>query len=140
MAVILVVEDELAVAELVETALAEAGHEVRSAINGRHGLQQLSQRRADLVLLDYLLPVMDGAALLKAMCESAAWHEIPAVVMSSLPESAVAAAAGGMYGAFLHKPFRLAAMVEVVEAVLGSHSAPARQHWGGGTWRSPHPN
>ena len=128
MAVILVVEDEPAVAELVEAALAEAGHEVRSAINGRHGLQQLSQRRADLVLLDFLMPVMDGATMLKMMRESAAWHAIPAVVMSSLPESAVAAAAGGMYSAFLHKPFRLAAMVDIVEAVLDPHTALDRQH------------
>ena len=127
MAVILVVEDELAIGELIEEALAEAGHEVLSAVDGQHGLDWLRRRQPDLVLLDYLMPVMDGAVMLKTMRESAAWRAIPAVVMSSLPEAAVAEAAHGMYSAFLHKPFRLRVMVDIVEAVLDPHAALGRQ-------------
>jgi hypothetical protein len=42
--------------------------------------------------------------------------------MSSLPESAVAEAARGLYVAFLRKPFKLAAVTNVVKTVLGEHS------------------
>jgi hypothetical protein len=57
--------------------------------------------------------------MLKAMKEDPAYHDVPAVVMSSLPESAVAEAARGLYAAFLRKPFKLAAVTHVVKTVLG---------------------
>jgi CheY-like chemotaxis protein len=92
---------------------------VVTAINGRQGLELLGKRRPDLVLLDFMMPIMDGPAMLKAMKEDPAYHDVPAVVMSSLPESAVAEAARGLYAAFLRKPFKLAAVTHVVKTVLG---------------------
>jgi CheY-like chemotaxis protein len=118
-ALILVVDDEFSVAEVLQSVLADAGHEVVTAINGRQGLELLGKRRPDLVLLDFMMPIMDGPAMLKAMKEDPAYHDVPAVVMSSLPESAVAEAAPGMYAAFLRKPFKLAAVTDVVKTVLG---------------------
>jgi hypothetical protein len=56
------------------------------------------------------------------MKEDPAYGNLPAVVMSSLPESAVAEAARGMYAAFLRKPFKLAAVTNIVKTVLGQHS------------------
>jgi two-component system, OmpR family, alkaline phosphatase synthesis response regulator PhoP len=53
---VLVVEDQPAIAEPLEAALAEAGHDVLSAGNGQHGLEILRQREPDVVLLDYLMP------------------------------------------------------------------------------------
>ena len=119
MALILVVDDEFSVAEVLQSVLADAGHEVMTAVNGRQGLELLKKRRPDLVLLDFMMPIMDGPALLKAMKEDPAYRNIPAVVMSSLPESAVAEAARGMYTAFLRKPFKLAAVTNTVKTVLG---------------------
>jgi CheY-like chemotaxis protein len=75
-----------------------------------------------LVLLDFMMPIMDGPAMLKAMKEDPAYRDLPAVAMSSLPESAVAQAAQGMYAAFLRKPFTLAAVTNIVKTVLGQHS------------------
>jgi CheY-like chemotaxis protein len=121
-ALILVVDDEFSVAEVLQSALADAGHEVVTAVNGRQGLELLGKRRPDLVLLDFMMPIMDGPAMLKAMKEDPAYRDVPAVVMSSLPESAVAAAARGMYAAFLRKPFKLAAVTNTVKTVLGQHS------------------
>jgi CheY-like chemotaxis protein len=117
-ALILVVDDEYSIAEVLETALADAGHEVVTAMNGRQGLERIRERRPDLVLLDFMMPVMDGPAVLKALREDPAQRDLPAIVMSSLPESVVAAAAKGAYTAFLRKPFRLAAVVQVVDAAL----------------------
>jgi circadian clock protein KaiC len=114
--------DEFSVAEVLQSVLADAGHEVVTAVNGRQGLELLGKRRPDLVLLDFMMPIMDGPAMLKAMKEDAAYRNFPAVVMSSLPESAVAQAARGMYAAFLRKPVKLAAVTNVVKTVLGQHS------------------
>lgn len=122
MALILVVDDEFSVAEVLQSVLADAGHEVVTAINGRQGLERLRERPPDLVLLDFMMPIMDGPAMLKAMKEDPAYRNVPAVVMSSLPESAVAEAARGSYAAFLRKPFKLAAVTDVVKTVLAQHS------------------
>ena len=121
MALILVVDDEFSVAEVLQSVLVDAGHEVVTAVNGQQGLELLGKTRPDMVLLDFMMPIMDGPAMLKAMKAHPAYRNIPAVVMSSLPESAVAAAAHGMYAAFLRKPFKLAAVTNTVKTVLGQH-------------------
>jgi CheY-like chemotaxis protein len=120
-ALILVVDDEFSVAEVLQSVLADAGHEVVTAVNGRQGLELLGKKLPDLVLLDFMMPIMDGLAMLKAMKQDPAYRKVPAVVMSSLPESAVAEAARGMYAAFLRKPFKLAAVTNTVKTVLGQH-------------------
>ena len=121
MALILVVDDEYGIAEVLEVVLADAGHEVITAINGRQALERLRERQPDLVLLDFMMPIMDGPAMLKRMREEPAFRHIPAVVMSSLPESAITEAAGGTYTAVLRKPFKLGTVVEVVSMALGRH-------------------
>lgn len=117
-ALILVVDDEFSVAEVLESVLADAGHEVVTAVNGRQGLERLNEQVPDLVLLDFMMPVMDGPTMLKAMRKESGYRNVPAVVMSSLPESAVTQAAKGLYTAFLRKPFKLGAVIDVVNAVL----------------------
>ncbi len=118
MALILVVDDEYSIAEVLEAALADAGHEVMTAMNGRQGLERLRRRRPDLILVDFMMPIMDGPALLKFIRNDPAYRDIPAVLMSSLPEGVIAEAAKGAYTAFLRKPFRLAAVITVVNAAL----------------------
>lgn len=118
MALILVVDDEFSVAEVLESVLTDAGHEIVTAINGQQGLQQLERKRPDLVLLDFMMPIMDGPAMLKEMKMNASYRDIPAVIMSSLPQSVVAASAQGLYARYLRKPFKLRAVLEVVDEVL----------------------
>jgi CheY-like chemotaxis protein len=117
-ALILVVDDEYSVAEVLESALADAGHEVITAMNGQQGLERLDDKLPSLVLLDFMMPIMDAPAMLKKMKESPMYRDIPAVIMSSLPESAIEEAANGLYAAFLRKPFKLEAVLAVVNDVL----------------------
>ncbi|MBV9201518.1 MAG: response regulator, partial [Alphaproteobacteria bacterium] len=51
MALILIVDDEFSVAEVLQSVLADSGHEVITAVNGRQALERLGERRPDLVLL-----------------------------------------------------------------------------------------
>jgi CheY-like chemotaxis protein len=118
MATILVVEDEFGIAEVLESVLVEAGHDVVTAINGKQGLERLTEKPPQLVLLDFMMPVLDGPGMLRAMKNDPAYRAIPAVIMSSLPESAVAEGASGLYSGFLRKPFKLHAVIEVINRVL----------------------
>jgi CheY-like chemotaxis protein len=117
-ALILVVDDEYSVAEVLESVLADAGHEVITAMNGRQGLERLGDKLPSLVLLDFMMPIMDAPAMLKRMKENPMYREIPAIIMSSLPENAIKESANGLYAAFLRKPFKLGAMLAVVNDVL----------------------
>ena len=118
MATVLVVEDEFGVADLIEAVLEDEGHHVRIAVNGKQGLETLNQERPDLVFLDYMMPVMDGAALLRGMAADPSLHDIPVVMMSSLPEATVAERCVG-YRAFLRKPFKIKDVVSLTERLIG---------------------
>ena len=120
MPTVLIVEDEFAIADLIDMALTDEGYVVLHAANGQQGLERLAEGpRPDLVISDYMMPVLDGAGLLHAMQEIAAQRDIPCIVMSSMPEGNVRERVPG-YAAFLRKPFQLAALLEVVGSVLGA--------------------
>jgi CheY-like chemotaxis protein len=120
-ALILVVDDEFSVAEVVESILTDAGHVVVTASNGRQGLERAKERRPDLVLIDFMMPIMNGPCMLEAMRKNPGLRDVPAVIMSSLPESTVAHSAKGKYVAFLRKPFKVRAVIDVVDAALRPH-------------------
>jgi CheY-like chemotaxis protein len=114
---ILVVEDEFGIAEVLQSALTDAGHEIMIAINGRQGLERLKEIRPDLVILDFMMPVLDGPGMLREMKNNPEYNDIPAILMSSLPESAVAQEASGMYDGFLRKPFSLRKVLEIIDNI-----------------------
>jgi CheY-like chemotaxis protein len=114
---ILVVDDELGAIEVVATALEDEGFRVLSAANGRHGLEKLTEGPVDLAVIDFMMPLMDGAALGRAMKEDAALPNIPIIMMSAVGESLVRERFSG-YTAFLRKPFRISALIDTVRRVL----------------------
>jgi CheY-like chemotaxis protein len=118
MATVLIVEDEFAIADLLEMALTDEGYRVLTAANGRQGLTRLAEGpRPDLIISDYMMPVLDGAGMFQAMRETEAQRDIPYIVMSSVPEANVRERIDG-YAAFVHKPFRIAAVVQLVATIL----------------------
>jgi CheY-like chemotaxis protein len=118
MRTVLVVDDEFGIAELFEAILEDEGYRVLTASNGRHGLEVLAKDRPDLVFLDYMMPVMDGATMLGRMAADQTLHEIPVVMMSSIPEAAVAERCSG-YVKFMRKPFGVSQVMDVVERLVG---------------------
>jgi CheY-like chemotaxis protein len=118
MKTILVVDDEFGVAEVLEALLTDEGYRVTTAVNGRQGLTRLSEVRPDLVLLDVMMPIVDGPAMLRAMQEDPILRAIPVVMMSSLGEDVVRTQCQG-YAAFLRKPFRATAVLDTVARILG---------------------
>lgn len=117
---VLIVEDEFAIADLLQMVLTDEGYRVLLAANGRQGLERLAEGlRPDLVISDYMMPVLDGPSLIKAMRDSETQRHIPCIIMSSMPEANVRERITG-YAAFVRKPFQLAAMVELVASVLNT--------------------
>lgn len=127
MRTVLVVDDEFGVADVLEAILTDEGFRVVTAANGRQALACIAARRPDLVLLDYMMPVLDGAGVLHALAADPGADSPPVVVMSALPEEAVAAVTQG-YQAFLRKPFRirsvLAAIEQAMPAQVGADDGP----------------
>ena len=117
MSTVLVVDDEFGIAELIVDVLADKGHRVVTAANGRQGLEALARERPSLVFLDYMMPVLDGAGMLRGMTEDASLNGIPVVMMSSIPETSVAERCRG-YSAFMRKPFRIAEVTLLTERLL----------------------
>jgi CheY-like chemotaxis protein len=124
MPTVLVVDDEFGIAEVLTEILGDAGYHVLTAIHGRQALEQIAETRPDVILLDFMMPVLNGPGTLAALAADPAHRDIPVVLMSSLPEASVAEQASG-YSAFLRKPFRVAAVLEAIARALGSPSSEA---------------
>lgn len=79
--VVLVVEDEADMREAIAAALKADGFHVITAANGQEGVQKALEFEPDLVLLDLLMPIMDGHAALKQIRESGPWGEHAKVII-----------------------------------------------------------
>ena len=117
MATVLIVDDEFGIAELLDAVLADDGHTVLTAANGRQGLARVAAHRPDVIVLDFMMPVMDGPAMLAALAADPETRGIPVVLMSSMPEETVRARASG-HAAFLRKPFRIRQVRDLVAGLL----------------------
>ncbi|HLY27667.1 MAG TPA: response regulator [Aggregatilineales bacterium] len=81
---ILVVEDEQAIRELMVRMLEGQGWDVADAENGRVALDKLDAVRPGLILLDLMMPEMDGFEFVAAMRKNAQWRSIPVVVVTAM--------------------------------------------------------
>ena len=83
MSCILVVEDDRVVREVVSDALVDAGYAVASAADGADALDQLHDHPADVILLDLMMPIMDGFSFMEACHQEQLCNDVPIVVISA---------------------------------------------------------
>jgi CheY-like chemotaxis protein len=83
---VLVVDDSGINRRLLVTALTELGHEVRAAEHGRRALQMLREDDYDVVLLDLLMPVLDGYSTLAAIKSDPRLNHLPVIMVSAVHE------------------------------------------------------
>jgi len=86
MATILIVDDEPIIRQLFQKVLEHDGHTIITAGNGREGLEAMRQQVPDLILLDLMMPLMDGISFLRLLRRHPEWSEIPVVVMSAMAD------------------------------------------------------
>ena len=119
MKTVLVVDDEDGIVGVLAAILEDAGYRVRTASNGRQALDSVERERPDLVLSDFMMPLVDGAQLGCALRAEPRWANIPVVMMSAVPEELLRAEFDG-YAAFLRKPFDIAGLLEAVAGALAA--------------------
>jgi len=83
---ILVVDDDLLNRLVLSTNLQEQGYDVATAEDGRQALQMLADQSFDVVLLDLIMPELDGFHVLEQMKQDSRQREIPVIVISALDE------------------------------------------------------
>ena len=119
---ILIVDDDPDIVEVTSVLLEEAGHRVRSARNGAEALTRIAEERPDLILLDLMMPVMDGWTFSERL------RKLP-LPLASIPVLVLSADRGVAEKAALikaqdhiAKPFDLDVLLRKVDALL--HRAP----------------
>ena len=116
---VLVVDDHQPTVQLIRSALEDIGLEVRAAGNGAEGLLAVHEEKPDLVILDVMMPVLDGFQTLKVLQECPETRDMP-VIMLTARSSDIDVAHGWRSGvtSYLTKPFSLDQLVSMVRRVL----------------------
>jgi CheY-like chemotaxis protein len=111
---VLIVDDEFGLADITADLLVERGYEAAIEINGKLGLQSLHQRRADIVVTDLMMPIMNGPEMIRRMRADPELANIPTILMSALPEAAPIDG-NGLHDALIVKPYKIAELLALIE-------------------------
>lgn len=120
MKTVLVVDDEPVIRALVADVLRDEGYAVVTAADGREGLNLLALERPDLVLMDVMMPGLDGREAYLAMRSRADLPDVPVVMMSAAvrPDGLDSTIAG-----YLPKPFDLDDLLALITRLLDEPSS-----------------
>jgi DNA-binding response OmpR family regulator len=120
---ILVVEDDADLVELLSFNLKKAGFAIGTASDGTDALKKARSVLPDLILLDLMLPEMDGYAVCETLRRDPATASIPIIMLTAM-SSELARLAGFESGAndFVTKPFNLKHLLMRIEGMLGIES------------------
>ncbi len=115
---ILVVDDDPEISSLVQYTLESMGHQVQVCDNGREVLDNLHSYKPDLMLLDVMLPGIDGYSLANQITEDPDSKSMPIIVLSALEPSRTMFQRFTQVSAFLTKPFNTDDLMEAVKTAL----------------------
>jgi DNA-binding NtrC family response regulator len=120
---ILIVDDERNLRESLSEALSQAGYQVLTASNGKEAYSIIQRQEVDLLLCDWRMPEMDGAALLNLLREEGRLVDLPALVITAhgTSNNAIDAIQLGAYD-FVTKPFDLDDLIVTIRRAL-QHSS-----------------
>lgn len=122
---ILIIEDERPIAELLSYNLKREGFEVTTAGDGQEGLRRATTQLPDLVILDLMLPVIEGLEVCRQLRNSARTRDIPILMLTARGEE-VDEIVGFQLGAddYVTKPFKLKPLIQRIKALLRRKQAP----------------
>ncbi len=119
---IVCIEDETEMIELIRLILGRRGFDVHGAAGGKEGLQMVRELLPDLVLLDLMMPEMDGWEVYQQMKADASTRDIPVIVVTARAQNIDKVL--GLHIAkvddYIAKPFGPQELIDSVEKILGS--------------------
>jgi two-component system response regulator VicR len=114
---VLLVEDEQSAAEVLAVLLEMEGYKVSLAANGKRAIEMLSDVQPDLIITDWMMPVMNGIDLAKAVRARPEYFALPILMTSGAQEDALRAETP-FVSAFLRKPFQIETLLEAIKRLL----------------------
>ncbi|MBV9080056.1 MAG: response regulator [Elusimicrobia bacterium] len=105
MSKILVTDDEKDVVELLKFLLEKDGHQVMTAYNGKDALVAAQKNKPDLILLDVMMPEMDGYTVQTRLLEDANTKTIPIIILTAKGQLRDVFAMSANVKAYIEKPF-----------------------------------
>lgn len=116
---ILVIEDDRALAKVLEYNLLQNGFEVILSSDGQDGLQQARTKQPSLVLLDLMIPVIDGLEVCKRLRSASETRDLPIIMLTAKAEE-TDQVVGYSLGAddYVTKPFSVKVLIERVKSLL----------------------
>ncbi|MBU2530331.1 MAG: response regulator [Elusimicrobia bacterium] len=120
MATILIVDDDPETSSLVQYALESVEHETKICENGRDVVDTLHDFKPDLLVLDVMLPGIDGFSLATEITEDEQLNTMPIIVLSALEPSRTMFQRFTQVRAFLSKPFNTDDFLEAVKTALAN--------------------
>lgn len=116
---IIVADDDQAISRTLTWILKENGYEVTSVPNGENLLERLAAEQYDLLLLDIMMPKVDGLQLLEQVKTDKRFKDLPVLMVSSMPPEEATVKSLGLGAAdFISKPFRVRELLARVKAHL----------------------
>jgi DNA-binding response OmpR family regulator len=118
---LLVVEDDEFLVKMYESGLTKEGFDVTTAGNGEEGLEKAGDIKPDLILLDLIMPKMDGFTCLEKIKEENAIKRIPVVILSNLGQDSdiKRGIEMGAEGYLIKTDFTIKQVAEKVRKILG---------------------
>ena len=117
---ILVIEEDRSLVEVLETNLTNSGYEVFCAYDGQSGLNQARSIDPDLIILDAMLPVVDGVEVCRELRAVAATRETPIMMLTTTKSEETDQLIGYSSGAddYVEKPFSVRVLMERMKSLL----------------------
>ncbi len=118
---ILAVDDERHIVRLVQVNLQRAGYEVVTAYDGKEALEKVESERPDLVVLDVMMPYMDGFSVLQELRKNPVTRDIPVIMLTAKAQDAdVFRGWSSGVDCYLTKPFNPLELISFVKRILSS--------------------
>ncbi|OGR56263.1 MAG: hypothetical protein A3I11_03880 [Elusimicrobia bacterium RIFCSPLOWO2_02_FULL_39_32] len=121
MAKVMVVDDENDVVELIKFMLEKDGHQVVTASNGQEALDKVEATMPELIILDIMMPEMDGYTVNTRLQEKDETRTIPVIILTAKGQMKDLFELGSNVVAFMEKPFDPRGLRDKIREILASN-------------------
>jgi len=118
---ILIIEDDVPIASALNNKLAFSGYKTSVASDGQMGLEMALTVKPDLILLDIIMPKMDGITMLEKLQKNKEGKEIPVIILTNLSDAEMVRKAqdNGVHDFLIKSDWRLEDVVKKIQEKIG---------------------